>query len=63
MGRRLYYGWYDAKAEEFRLSTYPADAPVRPSVAIASMEDVKAILQKRRAEIMWWPPLPERMAK
>lgn len=57
--RRLYYGWYDLKAQNFRLSAYPPDSPVRPSVTIETKADVMAIIEKKRADIYWWPPLPQ----
>lgn len=57
--RRHYYGWFENGA--FRLSRFPADAPVRPSVVIDSADDVRALLCRRGVSIDWWPPLPERV--
>lgn len=56
--RPLYYGWFDGAANVFRVSLYPADAPVRPSVAFAKKREVDEVLKRKRADIMWWPPLP-----
>jgi hypothetical protein len=60
MIKRDYYGWYDAKAKNFRVSLFPADAPVRPSVAIETKAEVMALVMKKRANIHWWPPLPDK---
>lgn len=57
--RTLYYGWYDPKAKEYRLSRYPADAPVRPSIRFEKLAEVDAMIERKRARIMWWPPLPD----
>ena len=56
--KRTLFGWYDDKRKEFRLSAYPPDAPVRPSIPLASKEDVLAIAERKRANVLWWPPLP-----
>lgn len=56
--RRLLYGWRVAD-KEYRLSLYPADAPVRPSIAFESIADVNAWCERKRADVMWWPPLPD----
>ena len=55
----LFYGWYDAARGVFRVSRYPPDAPVRPSAAFASASDVIEMIERRRARLMWWPPLSE----
>lgn len=57
--RRQYYGWLED--ERFFLSRLPPDAPVRPSTTLDSVDDVKALLQRRGVEIFWWPPLPDRI--
>ena len=57
--RPLYYGWYEEKTRLYRLSSLPPDAPVRPSREFESLKDVYSLLEKKRAEIMWWPPLPQ----
>lgn len=59
MVRRTLYGWFDTKDRVFRLSAYPSDAPVRPSLAFPTYDLVKAYLdQRRRTTVHWWPPLP-----
>lgn len=62
MIRRTYYGWFDPKRGEFRVSAYPADAPVRPSIALPSKADVMALIERKRAVILWWPELPAHVA-
>ncbi len=59
MIRQQFYGWFDAKARVFRLSRYPADAPVRPSTEFATKADLMALIERKKARVMWWPPLPE----
>ena len=54
--RVQYFGWF--KDGAFFLSLYPADAPVRPSLRLESPEELAAFLKRRRAEVFWWPPLP-----
>jgi hypothetical protein len=54
----LFYGWYDAPNKQLRLSAFPPDAPVRPSVEISSVEAAQALAERKRADIYWWPPLP-----
>jgi len=59
--KRTLFAWYDAKAvasERFRVSLFPADAPVRPSVAVADKKTVLQMAEKKRAQVYWWPPLP-----
>jgi hypothetical protein len=60
MIKPTYYGWYDPKVDEFRLSLYPADAPIRPSIALGSMDEVRDLAKRRRAKILWHPPLPRK---
>jgi hypothetical protein len=57
MIRRQYYGWYDPKRQEFRLSLLPPDAPVRPSVSYSSMAEIQQMALRRRAQVLWLPPL------
>ena len=57
--RRRYYGWL--KNDRFYLSLLPPDAPVRPSVSYESFEEVRALLSRRSVEILWWPPLPDKI--
>lgn len=59
MARRRYYGWFDPKKREFRLSLLPPDAPVRPSIALPSLTEVNEMARRRRAEVLWHPPLTE----
>jgi len=54
----MLYGWYDPKSRKFFVSRYPADAPVRPAMTFATQAEVTAMLIRKRADIMWWPPLP-----
>ena len=56
--RRKYFGWFDADSNVIRLSLYPADAPVRPSLAVPSKAEADAYAERKRATITWWPPLP-----
>jgi hypothetical protein len=58
MIRRQYYGWLDPRDNIYRVSLYPADAPVRPSVEFETLGEVLAMINRKRAQIMWWPPLP-----
>lgn len=55
--RPLYYGWYDQRRKTLLVSRYPADSPVRPSIPFATVSEVMAMLERKRADIMWWPPL------
>jgi hypothetical protein len=58
MIRRRYYGWFDTRDGVFRLSLYPSDAPVRPSLVLPSKAEADAYASRKRATITWWPPLP-----
>lgn len=55
--RRLYYGWYDQKTQTFRVSLMPPDAPVRPSIPFEGRMEIVEMVRKRRADILWSPPL------
>ncbi len=55
--RRLYYGWHDHVKNVIRLSLYPPDAPVRPSLELGSKEEAEAYAERKRADVYWWPPL------
>jgi hypothetical protein len=59
--KRQYFGWLDAEKHTFRVSLYPPDAPVRPSVEIETKDEVMALIERKRASIYWWPPLPDAM--
>jgi hypothetical protein len=54
--KQTFYGWFDG--EVYRVSRLPADAPVRPSTSFESLEEVNALIERKRAQIVWWPPLP-----
>lgn len=56
--QRLYYGWFDPRAQTFRVSREPPDAILRPSVECATMDQVKDLLKRYRATILWSPALP-----
>lgn len=60
--RVLYYGWFDRRTHVYRVSRLPPDAPVRPSMAFDSRAEVMAMISKKRADIMWWPPLTREQA-
>lgn len=64
--QRQFYGWYDPsrgnwqnpEAGRYLVSREPPDSPVRPAVAFDSAEEaIEAIKKRRRAEIVWFPPL------
>jgi hypothetical protein len=57
--RKVYYGWFDARSNQFRISRLPPDAPVRPSVAYDSRSEVVAVIERKRAELLWIPPLTQ----
>lgn len=58
MVKRQYFGWL--KNDRFYLSAYPPDAPIRPSIQLETIDQVKALLaSRRRVEIYWSPPLPD----
>jgi len=43
----------------YRVTTEPPDAPVRPSVECETRAEVDALAKRRRARVVWWPPLPK----
>ena len=53
------YGWYIPKTRQFRVSRLPPDAPVRPSILMDNLSEVTALVERKRATILWWPPLPQ----
>ena len=55
--RQLFYGWHDERMEVFRLSREPPDAPVRPSIAFDTKSEVDQFAERKRADVMWFPPL------
>ena len=58
--KRRYYGWL--KNDRFHLSLLPPDAPVRPCISYDSSDEIRALLSSRRGmEILWWPPLPDKI--
>jgi len=58
LAKRTFYGWFDQKKREYRLSSYPADAPVRPSLSFDERASLEEYVLKKRGNVMWWPPLP-----
>lgn len=54
---RQLFAWYDQSKQEWRLSRFPPDAPVRPSLVFESMLKLTEYAQSRRAEVHWHPPL------
>lgn len=58
MIRHQFYGWLDP-VRGYLVSRYPPDAPVRPAISFETKGDVMVMVDKKRAKIMWWPPLPE----
>jgi len=56
--RRTFYAWFDPRKQEYRLSLYPADAPVRPSVAFETRDDLEEAVKRKRGRILWWPEPP-----
>lgn len=59
--RRVCYGWYDAKSGRIRLSFYPPDAPVRPSVEVESVSHAENFSERKRVQLLWIPELPHGM--
>lgn len=57
--RRQYYGWFDRTERVYRLTLYAPDAPVRPAVEYQNRSEVNAVLEKKRSDVYWWPPLPQ----
>lgn len=55
--RRRFFGWYDTRREEYRLSDWPPDAPVRPSYGFENEEELARYLKRRRADVDWYPQL------
>lgn len=67
MPPRVFYGSFDPtlivsehqeKAGGYRVSRVPPDATVRPSVMFEKLAEVTAMVQRKRAEILWFPKLP-----
>jgi hypothetical protein len=56
---KVFYGWFDARHGVFRVSRLPPDAPVRPSVEFADRAQVMNAMARKRAEILWIPPLTQ----
>ena len=63
MIRRQYYGWIDRRDGLIRLSLKPHDAPIRPSVGFEEPEDARDFINRKRARVYWWPPLPNDLAE
>lgn len=47
----------------YRVSLEPPDAPVRPMVECETRAEVDAIAKRKRARIVWWPPLPKQQRR
>jgi hypothetical protein len=59
--RITYFGWL--APDGFHLSLYPADAPVRPNLTLDSIEEVREFARRKRADVLWHPPLPDEIAR
>ncbi len=55
--RPLYYGWYDQNRQEYLVSRHPPDSPVRPALSFETAAEATSMAQRKRLEIIWWPPL------
>jgi hypothetical protein len=41
----------------YMVTIEPPDAPVRPCIECETRAEVEALAKRRRARIVWWPPL------
>lgn len=57
MIRRTFYGWFDFRHRNFRISKVPPDAPVRPSIGFPSKADAVEFAARKRGQVVWLPPL------
>lgn len=57
MIKKTLFGWFDQTRQEWRLSQYPPDAPVRPSVKFPDKNTLLKFAERKRATVLWWPPL------
>ena len=57
--RRTFFGWLDSRENVFRLSLIPPDCPIRPSLAFETKADVDDYARRKRARVLWFPPLPQ----
>lgn len=57
MIKRTFFGWFDSQEGVFRLSLIPPDGPIRPSLALETKEDVDEYARRKRARVLWYPPL------
>lgn len=57
--RRKFYAWLDRRLNVYRLSLLPPDAPVRPSIQFETKAEIMTYAEKKRADLMWYPPLPK----
>lgn len=55
--RRKFFGWYDQRRNAFLLSTWPPDAPVRPSIGFDDKAELKSFIDRKRCQVTWLPPL------
>ncbi len=63
MIRRELFGWFDPKIQAYRLSKIPPDCPIRPCLTFETKEETREFIQRKRAIVHWWPPLPNRVAE
>ena len=59
--RRQFYGWHDYRKDSFFVTTWPPDSPIRPSLELSTLEEVREFLKRKRGRIYWWPPLPQHL--
>jgi hypothetical protein len=57
MRSRQLYGWFDQRQQIFRVSAWPPDSPVRPSLAFDHKVEVDAFVARKRAKLLWCPLL------
>ena len=57
--RPLYFGWYDQRRNRLMVSRSPPDAPVRLSIQFEHPAEVTEMLERKRADILWSPELPQ----
>ena len=61
MSRPLFYGWFDQNKKVYRLSKMPPDAPIRPSRSFETLRETLSLIEHRRWQVMWIPPLPKEL--
>jgi hypothetical protein len=60
--KRQLFGWLD-QSGKFRISHYPPDAPVRPSIALDTLAEVDELVARKRTSVFWSPPLPDALMR